>query len=45
MLQKVLRMAIQLGYKDYEWMRKDPDLSELQSHPAYCTLLSELGIL
>ena len=42
---KVLRMAIQLGYKDYEWMRKDPDLSELQSHPAYCTLLSELGIL
>ena len=40
---KVLRWLS--GYKDYEWMRKDPDLSELQSHPAYCTLLSELGIL
>jgi predicted Zn-dependent protease len=41
---KALHMAIENGYEDYEWMRKDPDLSELQSYSAYCDLLSELGI-
>ncbi len=39
-----LRAAIHHGYKDYEWMRNDPDLSGLQSHPAYHALLTELGI-
>ena len=42
---KALRIAFAHGYKDFEWMRKDSDLSELQSYPAYCELLSELGIL
>lgn len=39
-----LRIAIACGYKDYEWMRKDSDLSKLQSYPAYRALLAELGI-
>lgn len=37
-----LRLAITLGYDDREWMRKDPDLKALRSHPAFLKLLSTL---
>ncbi|WP_269525385.1 tetratricopeptide repeat protein [Coraliomargarita parva] len=41
---KVLRDAISLGYKDFEWMRNDPDLADLQDYPGYRQLLCDLGI-
>lgn len=36
---RALRRAIELGYQDLEWMRDDPDLKPLQSHPAFAELL------
>ncbi|MEM8868051.1 MAG: tetratricopeptide repeat protein [Verrucomicrobiota bacterium] len=41
---KVLREAITLGYADFNWMRNDPDLADLQDKPKFSELLSELGI-
>lgn len=36
---KAIQQAISLGYRDYAWMRKDPDLVQLQDYPAFRTLL------
>jgi predicted Zn-dependent protease len=41
---KVLRVAIDLGYKDFEWMQHDPDLSALSEYPGFIELLSDLEI-
>jgi len=41
---KVLREAITLGYSDFDWMRNDPDLADLQDYDGYRKLLAELGI-
>ena len=41
---QALRTAVAFGYKDYHWMRNDPDLSELQDLPAFIELLHELEI-
>ena len=30
-----LNLAIQRGYRDFQWLTKDPDLKELRSHPLY----------
>jgi len=30
-----LEQAIALGYHDYKWMARDPDLSNLRQHPLY----------
>lgn len=30
-----LERAIALGYNDYKWMARDPDLSNLRRHPLY----------
>ncbi len=30
-----LEKAIQLGYSDFKWLVKDPDLKKLRAHPAY----------
>ena len=30
-----LEMAILLGYNDFDYMDKDPDLNNLRAHPAY----------
>lgn len=32
---EVLHRAIDLGYRDFNWMRRDPDLAALRKHPAY----------
>lgn len=32
---KALRKAVRLGYRDYAYMRKDPDLRSLASHPEF----------
>ena len=37
-----LRQAIQLGYRDFDWMQQDPDLEILQRHPEFQALLEEL---
>lgn len=39
-----LRAAVSFGYKDYHWMRNDPDLSELHDYPAFIELLRDLEI-
>lgn len=41
---KVLRDAVSLGYKDFNWMQHDPDLHELTDHPAFLRLLDDLEI-
>src|SRR3954467_5377645 len=37
-----LRQAIELGYRDYDWMLQDPDLEELKTHPNFVALLDQL---
>jgi tetratricopeptide (TPR) repeat protein len=32
---KALQKAIRLGYRDYAYMRKDPDLQSLSQHPGF----------
>jgi tetratricopeptide (TPR) repeat protein len=41
---KVLRTAISLGYKDFDWMQHDPDLNGLTGYSAFQQLLSDLEI-
>ena len=31
----VLQKALQLGYRDFKWLAKDPDLHELRQQPIY----------
>lgn len=37
-----LQQAVQLGYKDFDWMQQDPDLEGLKHHPAFLALLEQL---
>jgi tetratricopeptide (TPR) repeat protein len=37
-----LRQAIELGYRDFDWMQQDPDLDLLKNHPDFLTLLEQL---
>jgi tetratricopeptide (TPR) repeat protein len=37
-----LREAVQLGYRDFDWMQQDPDLEALKHHPEFQTLLKTL---
>ena len=39
---EALERAIALGYDDYDWMHKDPDLVSLRNHPAFQKLLAKL---
>lgn len=39
---RVLRRAVQLGYRDVEWMLQDPDLEELKAHKGFQALISEI---
>ena len=32
---KALKKAIKLGYRDFNWLAKDPDLRKLRKHPSY----------
>jgi Flp pilus assembly protein TadD len=34
-----LKRAITLGYQDFAWMRKDPDLDDLRTIPEFLALL------
>ncbi len=37
-----LERAVALGYRDYDWMRKDPDLDSLKSDPSFQGILARL---
>lgn len=37
-----LKQAVQLGYKDFDWMSQDPDLDGLKERPEFTTLLDQL---
>jgi Tfp pilus assembly protein PilF len=37
-----LRAAVQLGYRDFDWMQQDPDLELLKTHPVFRNLLEQL---
>jgi hypothetical protein len=37
-----LRLAVELGYSDFDWMSQDPDLEELKKYPAFIALLDQL---
>ncbi len=37
-----LRQAIQLGYRDFDWMLQDPDLELIKAHPEFQRLLAQL---
>ena len=38
-----LSQAVELGYRDFKWIREDPDLENLRSHPFYRRLLDDLN--
>jgi tetratricopeptide (TPR) repeat protein len=37
-----LEKAVDLGYRDYEWMSQDPDLEILKKHPRFQGLLDKI---
>jgi hypothetical protein len=37
-----LQRAVELGYRDFDWMAQDPDLEELKEHPEFTALLEQL---
>jgi tetratricopeptide (TPR) repeat protein len=37
-----LGKALDLGYRDFKWMAKDPDLSKLRKHPLYKRILARI---
>lgn len=36
-----LRQAVELGYRDFDWMQQDPDLDELKNHPSFLALFKQ----
>ncbi|MDD2707596.1 MAG: hypothetical protein PHV34_06260 [Verrucomicrobiae bacterium] len=40
---RVLLKAIQLGYDDLAWLRKDPDLANVRKSPLFHRVLESLG--
>ena len=40
-----LDAALELGYRDLQWLRRDPDLKELRAHPAYRKICAKLATL
>ena len=41
---KAIRQAVSLGFKDYHWMRNDPDLEQLQDYASFCELVEEMEL-
>ena len=37
-----LQRAVELGYRDFDWMAQDPDLADLKEHPEFTALLEQL---
>jgi tetratricopeptide (TPR) repeat protein len=36
-----LRHAVELGYRDFDWMQQDPDLEGLKNHPSFLALIQQ----
>lgn len=39
---RTLQHAVDLGYKDFDWMQQDPDLDGLKQQPQFVALLDQL---
>ncbi len=39
---RALRQAVELGYRDIDWMQHDPDLDALKRRPEFVALLNQL---
>jgi tetratricopeptide (TPR) repeat protein len=39
---EALETAINLGYQDFEWLAKDPDLKKFRQQPAYREILKKI---
>jgi cytochrome c-type biogenesis protein CcmH/NrfG len=39
---EALGRALALGYRDFEWLARDPDLSHLRQHPLYRNIESRI---
>ena len=37
-----LNQAIELGYRDFKWLAKDPDLKKLRAHPTFQELKEKI---
>lgn len=37
-----LEKALELGYRDFKWLLKDPDLKKLRAHPRYKAIRAEI---
>lgn len=37
-----LEQALRLGYRDFKWLTKDPDLKKLRAHPRYKAIRAEI---
>ncbi len=37
-----LQKAITLGYRDFAWLARDPDLKRLRNHPSYETIQAQV---
>jgi tetratricopeptide (TPR) repeat protein len=37
-----LEQALRLGYRDFNWLAKDPDLRQLRQHPLYRSIESKI---
>jgi tetratricopeptide (TPR) repeat protein len=37
-----LEKALSLGYRDFKWLAKDPDLRQLRQHPLYRSIESKI---
>lgn len=38
----MLQRAVELGYRDVDWMQQAPDLEELKDHPKFLALLEQI---
>ena len=39
---RALNQAIELGYRDFKWLAKDPDLKKLRNHPSFPELKEKI---
>jgi predicted Zn-dependent protease len=40
---RALRRAVEKGYTDLKWLRKDPDLASLRSYPAFLEIEADIA--
>jgi hypothetical protein len=37
-----LEKALRLGYRDFKWLARDPDLTQLRQHPLYRRIATKI---